>query len=55
LPKPIRFSSEDDEAAPCDRIELLDIDDAGHTLLPEQPKKIAEAIIAFARKHRGSR
>jgi pimeloyl-ACP methyl ester carboxylesterase len=34
-----------------DRVELLDIDDAGHALLPEQPEKIAAAIIAFARRH----
>jgi pimeloyl-ACP methyl ester carboxylesterase len=34
-----------------DRVELLDIDGAGHALLPEQPEKIAAAIIAFARRH----
>ena len=34
-----------------DRVELLDIDGAGHALLPEQPVKIAAAIIAFARRH----
>jgi len=34
-----------------DRVELLDIDGAGHALLPEQPEKIAAAIIAFAQKH----
>ena len=33
-----------------DRVELVDIDGAGHALLPEQPEKIATAIIAFARK-----
>jgi len=38
-----------------DRVELVDIDGAGHALLPEQPEKIAEAIIAFARKHREGR
>jgi pimeloyl-ACP methyl ester carboxylesterase len=29
-----------------DRVELLDIDGAGHALLPEQPEKIAAAIVA---------
>jgi pimeloyl-ACP methyl ester carboxylesterase len=38
-----------------DRVELIDIDGAGHALLPEQPEKIAQAIIAFARKHQASR
>jgi pimeloyl-ACP methyl ester carboxylesterase len=38
-----------------DRVELLDIDGAGHALLPEQPEKIAAAIIAFARRHQGAR
>jgi pimeloyl-ACP methyl ester carboxylesterase len=32
-------------------VDLLDIDGAGHALLPEQPENIAQAIIAFARKH----
>jgi pimeloyl-ACP methyl ester carboxylesterase len=32
------------------RVELLDIDGAGHAMLPEQPEKIAEAIILFSRK-----
>jgi pimeloyl-ACP methyl ester carboxylesterase len=36
-----------------DRVELLEIDGAGHALLPEQPEKIAAAIIAFARRNRG--
>ena len=35
-----------------DRVELIDIDGAGHAMLPEQPEKIAEAIVMFARKHR---
>jgi pimeloyl-ACP methyl ester carboxylesterase len=35
-----------------DRVELIDIDGAGHAMLPEQPEKIAEAIIMFARKHK---
>jgi pimeloyl-ACP methyl ester carboxylesterase len=34
----------------ADRVELLDIDGAGHAMLPEQPEKIAEAIIGFSRK-----
>jgi len=34
-----------------DRVELLEIDGAGHALLPEQPEKIAAAIIAFAKRH----
>jgi pimeloyl-ACP methyl ester carboxylesterase len=34
-----------------DRVELLDIDGAGHALLPEQPEKIAAAIVAFAKRH----
>jgi len=38
-----------------DRVELLEIDGAGHALLPEQPEKIAAAIVAFARKHQGER
>jgi pimeloyl-ACP methyl ester carboxylesterase len=38
-----------------DRVELIDIDGAGHALLPEQPEKIAQAIIAFARRHQDSR
>jgi pimeloyl-ACP methyl ester carboxylesterase len=32
------------------RVELLDIDDAGHAMLPEQPERIAQAIIGFSRK-----
>ncbi len=34
-----------------DRVELLDIDGAGHALLPKQPEKIAAAIIAFALRY----
>lgn len=33
-----------------DRVELIDIDGAGHAMLPEQPDRIADAVIAFARK-----
>jgi pimeloyl-ACP methyl ester carboxylesterase len=36
-----------------DRVELIDIDNAGHAMLPEQPEKIAESIIGFARKQSG--
>ena len=32
------------------RVELIDIDGAGHAMLPEQPEKIAQAIIDFSRK-----
>jgi pimeloyl-ACP methyl ester carboxylesterase len=32
------------------RLELVDIDGAGHAMLPEQPEKIAAAIVSFARK-----
>jgi pimeloyl-ACP methyl ester carboxylesterase len=38
-----------------DRVELLDIDGAGHAVLPVQPEKIAAAVVAFARKHQGAR
>jgi len=38
-----------------DRVELIDIDGAGHALLPEQPEKIAAAIVAFARKQQETR
>jgi pimeloyl-ACP methyl ester carboxylesterase len=33
-----------------DRVELVDIDGAGHAMLPEQPEAIAAAIVSFARK-----
>ncbi len=36
-----------------ERVELTEIDGAGHALLPEQPEKIAAAIVAFARRHSG--
>jgi pimeloyl-ACP methyl ester carboxylesterase len=35
-----------------DRVELIDIDGAGHAMLPEQPEAIAAAIIRFAHAHR---
>jgi pimeloyl-ACP methyl ester carboxylesterase len=34
-----------------DRVELIDIEGAGHAMFPEQPEKIADAIVMFARKH----
>ncbi|WBL82225.1 alpha/beta hydrolase [Bradyrhizobium xenonodulans] len=33
-----------------DRVELVDIDGAGHAMLPEQPEAIASAIVNFSRK-----
>ena len=33
-----------------ERVELVDIDGAGHAMLPERPKVIADAVIAFARR-----
>jgi pimeloyl-ACP methyl ester carboxylesterase len=38
-----------------DRVALIDIEGAGHALLPEQPERIAEAIVSFARNHPSSR
>jgi pimeloyl-ACP methyl ester carboxylesterase len=35
-----------------DRVVLIDIEGAGHAMLPEQPEKIADAIVMFACKHR---
>jgi pimeloyl-ACP methyl ester carboxylesterase len=34
-----------------DRAQLVDLPDAGHALLPEQPEAIAKAIIPFLRQH----
>ena len=34
-----------------ERVRVVDLPDAGHALLPEQPQAIAEAIIAFLRQH----
>ncbi|MCH8815243.1 MAG: alpha/beta hydrolase [Chloroflexi bacterium] len=34
-----------------DRVELVDIADAGHALLPEQPEEIAEAVLGFLARH----
>jgi pimeloyl-ACP methyl ester carboxylesterase len=34
-----------------DRVELVEIPDAGHALLPEQPRRVAEAVVAFLRRH----
>jgi len=33
-----------------DRVELIDLDGAGHAMLPERPEAIAKAIVDFARK-----
>jgi len=32
---------------PCDRVEPVEIDGAGHALLPEQPDAIAGAVLCF--------
>ena len=32
-----------------DRVELIDIDGAGHALLPERPEAIAKAVVRFAK------
>ena len=34
-----------------DRVTVMDLPDAGHALLPEQPAGIAEALITFLRQH----
>ncbi len=34
-----------------DRVELVDITDAGHALLPEQPFAIERAVLAFLAQH----
>jgi pimeloyl-ACP methyl ester carboxylesterase len=34
-----------------DRVKLVDIADAGHALLPEQPEEIKRAILAFFAQH----
>jgi pimeloyl-ACP methyl ester carboxylesterase len=36
-----------------DRVALVDIDGASHAMLPEQPEKIAEAIVDFTRRLQG--
>jgi pimeloyl-ACP methyl ester carboxylesterase len=33
-----------------DRVELVEIDGAGHALLPERPQAVADAVIAFVRR-----
>src|SRR5205814_6051072 len=33
-----------------DRVELIDIDGAGHALLPERPEAIAKAVVTFAKR-----
>ncbi len=34
-----------------DRVTLVEVDGAGHALLPEQPDAVAEAVITFLREH----
>ena len=36
-----------------DRVELVELDGAGHALLPEQPDAIAHAVIAFLKRTAG--
>jgi pimeloyl-ACP methyl ester carboxylesterase len=38
------------KAAFADRVELIEIDGAGHALLPEKPDAIANAVLAFLRR-----
>ena len=38
------------KAAFSDRVELIEIDGAGHALLPEKPEAIASAVLAFLRR-----
>lgn len=33
-----------------DRVELVEIDEAGHALLPEQPEAVAAAVLDFLRR-----
>ena len=35
----------------ADRVEIVDLADASHALLPEQPEAIARAVLAFLGKH----
>ena len=35
-----------------DRVQLVELANAGHALLPEQPEAIANAVVAFLRAHR---
>jgi len=37
------------EAAP-ERVQIIQIDRAGHALLPEQPDAVARAVIEFAKQ-----
>ncbi len=34
-----------------DRVTVAEIEDAGHALLPEQPEKVAEAVLAYLNLH----
>jgi pimeloyl-ACP methyl ester carboxylesterase len=38
-----------------DRVTLIEIDGAGHALLPEKPKEIADAVTAFAKSLRAAK
>ena len=38
------------KAAFSDRVELIEIDGAGHALLPEKPEAITNAVLAFLRR-----
>lgn len=35
-----------------DRVQLIELEHAGHALLPEQPEAIAKAVVTFLRAHR---
>jgi pimeloyl-ACP methyl ester carboxylesterase len=37
-----------------DRVELIELDGAGHALLPEKPVEISGAVTTFLRKMAGS-
>ena len=32
-------------------VEIVEVENAGHALLPEQPEAVAEAVLAFLAKH----
>ena len=34
-----------------ERVDLIEIDNAGHALLPEQPELVANNVLAFLRRH----
>lgn len=35
----------------ADRVEIVDLPDASHAMLPEQPESIAQALLAFLARH----